>query len=161
LVTLNLDLTWKGFLIAIPIALVVLGASWAGMETYTSRSSFCGGSCHTMTEQYVAWQNDTHNASKNPEGIQANCIDCHFLPGEKYGFKAKYEGLRHLFAYLYDRDAPLPFRPVVKDGACLRSGCHDAGQSTPRLLHPSPSLSSREHHHRFSGAGTTGNRSAG
>jgi nitrate/TMAO reductase-like tetraheme cytochrome c subunit len=127
-VRLNLDLTWKGLLIAIPVALVVLGASWAGMETYTSRSSFCGGSCHTMTEQYVAWQNDTHNASKNPEGIQANCIDCHFLPGEKYGFKAKYVGLRHLFAYLYDRDAPLPIRPVVKDGACLRSGCHDDGK---------------------------------
>jgi hypothetical protein len=34
------------------------------------------------------------------------------------------EGARHLAAYLYDRDAPMPIRPVVKDGACLRSGCH-------------------------------------
>jgi hypothetical protein len=34
------------------------------------------------------------------------------------------EGARHLAAYLYDRDAPLPIRPVVRDGACLRSGCH-------------------------------------
>ncbi len=125
---MRFDLTWKGLLIATPIVLVILGASWAGMETYTSRSSFCGGSCHTMTEQYVAWQNDTHHASKNQEGIQANCVDCHFLPGEKYGLKAKYEGLRHLAAYLYDRDAPLPIRPVIKDGACLRSGCHDDGK---------------------------------
>jgi nitrate/TMAO reductase-like tetraheme cytochrome c subunit len=38
--------------------------------------------------------------------------------------KAKFEGLRHLAAYLYDKKAPLPIRPVVKDGACLSSGCH-------------------------------------
>ncbi|MET0049184.1 MAG: NapC/NirT family cytochrome c, partial [Sedimenticola sp.] len=101
-----------------------LVASWFGVEYYTSRSSFCGGSCHTMTEQYEAWKTNTHHASNNPDGIQAECIDCHFLPGEKYSLKAKYEGLRHLAAYLYNPNAPLPIRPVIKDGACLQSGCH-------------------------------------
>ncbi len=57
--------------------------------------------------------------------MQAECIDCHFLPGEHSSLKAKYEGLRHLAAYLYDPNAPLPIRPVVKDGACLQSGCHN------------------------------------
>ena len=56
--------------------------------------------------------------------MQAECIDCHFLPGKKKSLKAKYEGLRHLAAYLYDPNAPLPIRPVVKDNACLQSGCH-------------------------------------
>jgi len=104
---------------------VFLLAAWGGTEYYTAQSSFCGGSCHTMTEQYEAWQADYHHSSNNPEDMQAECIDCHFLPGEKYGMKAKYEGLRHLAAYLYDPNAPLPIRPVVKDGACLQSGCHD------------------------------------
>jgi len=78
-----------------------------------------------MTEQYEAWKTNYHHAGNNPDGMQADCIDCHFLPGEKYSLKAKYEGLRHLAAYLYDPDAPLPIRPVIKDGACLQSGCHD------------------------------------
>jgi len=104
---------------------VFLLTAWGGTEYYTAQSSFCGGSCHTMTEQYEAWQADYHHQSNNPDEMQAECIDCHFLPGEKYGMKAKYEGLRHLAAYLYDPDAPLPIRPVVKDGACLQSGCHD------------------------------------
>jgi nitrate/TMAO reductase-like tetraheme cytochrome c subunit len=77
-----------------------------------------------MDEQYAAWKNNKHHASKSKDGSQAECIDCHFLPGEKHGFKAKMEGIRHLAAYLYDPEAPLPIRPVIKDGACLQSGCH-------------------------------------
>lgn len=77
-----------------------------------------------MSEQYAAWKADAHHASNNPKQVQADCVECHFLPGEKRSMKAKYAGLRHLFAYLSDRDAPLPIRPVIEDGACLRSGCH-------------------------------------
>jgi nitrate/TMAO reductase-like tetraheme cytochrome c subunit len=106
--------------------IVVFGlTAWGGTEYYTAQSSFCGGSCHTMTEQYEAWQANYHHKSNNPDEMQAECIDCHFLPGEHGSLKAKYEGLRHLAAYLYDPDAPLPIRPVIKDGACLQSGCHD------------------------------------
>lgn len=103
----------------------VLLTAYGGVEYYTSQSSFCGGSCHTMTEQYEAWQSDFHHRSNNPDGMQAECIDCHFLPGEKRSLNAKYVGLRHLAAYLYDPNAPLPIRPVIKDGACLQSGCHN------------------------------------
>ena len=105
--------------------IVFLLTAWGGTEYYTAQSSFCGGSCHAMTEQYEAWKTNYHHKSNNPDEMQAECVDCHFLPGEKYGLKAKYVGLRHLAAYLYDPDAPLPIRPVVKDGACLQSGCHD------------------------------------
>ncbi len=117
--------TWKlAAFITVGIILFLLTA-YGGVEYYTSQSSFCGGSCHTMTEQYEAWKTNTHHKSNNPDGIQADCIDCHFLPGEKHSLKAKYEGLRHLAAYLYDPVAPLPIRPVIKDGACLQSGCHN------------------------------------
>ena len=117
-------LTWSTIGIAVVVLFVFLGASYAGVEYYTSGSEFCGTSCHAMDEPYAAWQADKHHAKNSVDGQQAECIDCHFLPGDKYSLKAKYEGARHLFAYLYDPDAPLPIRPKVPDGACLRSGCH-------------------------------------
>jgi nitrate/TMAO reductase-like tetraheme cytochrome c subunit len=122
---LNIIVNWRLAAFLFTGAVMFLLASWGGVEYYTSQSAFCGGSCHTMTEQYDAWKADYHHADNNPDGMQAGCIDCHFLPGEKYSLKAKYEGLRHLAAYLYDPKAPLPIRPVIKDGACLQSGCHD------------------------------------
>ncbi len=122
---LRFSLTLKGLFIGLAIVAVLVFGAWAGVESYTATSGFCGGSCHTMTEQYVAWKNNKHHASKNAEGKEAGCIDCHFLPGAHRSLKAKWEGLRHLAAYLYDKNAPLPIRPVIKDGACLRSGCHD------------------------------------
>ncbi len=122
---MNLGIDWKVCALSGLALLLILFATYGGVEYYTSQSSFCGGSCHTMTEQYEAWQADYHHKSNNPDGMQAECIDCHFLPGEKRSLKAKFEGLRHLAAYLYDPDAPLPIRPVIKDGACLQSGCHN------------------------------------
>ena len=121
---IRFSLTWTSAALTAIVGAVVLFGAWTAQEAYTSRSEFCGGSCHTMTEQFVAWKNNSHHASKSKDGSQAECVDCHFLPGEKHGFKAKMEGLRHLAAYLYDKEAPLPIRPVIKDGACLQSGCH-------------------------------------
>ena len=122
---MNIRVTWRLTAAVFTGAILFLLASWGGSEYYTAQSSFCGGSCHTMTEQYDAWQSNYHHENNNPDGMQAECIDCHFLPGEHSSLKAKYEGLRHLAAYLYDPNAPLPIRPVVKDGACLQSGCHN------------------------------------
>jgi len=124
-VGINLRVTWRLAALVFAGTILFLLAAYGGVEYYTSQSSFCGGSCHTMTEQYEAWKSNFHNKNNNPEGMQADCIDCHFLPGEKHSLKAKFEGLRHLAAYLYDPDAPLPIRPIIKDGACLQSGCHN------------------------------------
>ncbi len=121
----NVSITKRLAIVVFASAIVFLLVAYEGVEYYTSQSSFCGGSCHTMTEQYEAWKANPHNASNNPDGKQADCVDCHFLPGEHSSLKAKYEGLRHLAAYLYNPDAPLPIRPVIKDGACLQSGCHN------------------------------------
>ena len=121
-------LTWGLSAIILAAGALVLLAAWGGAEYYTAQSSFCGGSCHTMTEQYESWKTNAHYAGNNEQNMQAGCVDCHFLPGEHGSLKAKYEGLRHLAAYLYDRTAPLPIRPVVPDGSCLQSGCHDVGK---------------------------------
>ncbi len=115
----------KGILIAACSILVVVLVGGVGTATYvTSQPAFCGAVCHIMNEPYEAWKKDKHFAPDGDTGKQADCIECHFLPGEKTSFKGTMEGLRHLAAYLYDRDAHMPVRPVVKDGACLRSGCH-------------------------------------
>ncbi len=119
-----LSFGWKALVVAFVALIVVLAGAWEGVEYYTSQNSFCGGNCHIMDEQYQAWKDSKHYAPGGDVAKRANCIDCHFLPGDKRSFKAMMEGARHLAAYLYDRDAPLPIRPVVKDGACLRSGCH-------------------------------------
>ncbi|MBT3094512.1 MAG: NapC/NirT family cytochrome c, partial [Candidatus Thiodiazotropha sp. (ex Lucina pensylvanica)] len=98
---IELRVTWRLMVLIFMGTVLFLLTAWGGFEYYTSQSSFCGGSCHTMTEQYEAWKSNYHYKSNNPEGMQAECVDCHFLPGEKHSMKAKYEGLRHLAAYLY------------------------------------------------------------
>ena len=115
---------WKlGSIWMVVVAVIVLGGvGYGGMEVYTSQSSFCGGACHIMDEQDQAWKNSKHHASNSKDGTQAECIDCHFGPDGKNTFKAKMEGLRHLAAYLYDPNAPLPIRPVIKDKNCEQ--CH-------------------------------------
>jgi nitrate/TMAO reductase-like tetraheme cytochrome c subunit len=123
-VELRLSFGWRALVIASVGFIAVLASGWGGYEYYTSQSSFCGGSCHIMNEQYESWQKSKHYAPGGDKQKAAGCIECHFLPGEKQSFKATMEGARHLAAYLYDRDAHLPIRPVVKDGACMRSGCH-------------------------------------
>lgn len=121
---ISLTFSWITLAFASVALVVVLASAWAGSEYYTSRNSFCGGTCHIMNEQNEAWKKSKHYAPEDDDAKQAGCVDCHFLPGQHASFKAKMEGLRHLAAYLYDRDAHMPVRPVVKDGACLRSGCH-------------------------------------
>ncbi len=123
----HFDITRKLVLTAGAVFVSLFLIFWGSVEYYTTGPAFCGGTCHTMTEQYEAWKTNSHHANNNKDGVQANCVDCHFLPGEKYSVKAKLEGLRHLAAYLYDQNAPLPIRPKIQDGACLRSGCHDDG----------------------------------
>ena len=127
-------LTLKGILIIAVGLFAFVGASYGGMEYYTSQSSFCGGACHIMDEQNLAWKNSKHHASKSENGTQAECVDCHFGPDGKNTMKAKYEGLRHLFAYLYDRNAPLPIRPVIEDKNCLQSGCHSTDKFQDKEL---------------------------
>jgi len=115
---------WITVAVAGVVLIAVLAGAYGEAEYYISRSSFCGTVCHIMDEPYQSWKSSKHYAPDDGPTQHAGCVDCHFLPGEHASFKAKMEGLRHLAAYLYDPDAHMPIRPVVKDGACLQSGCH-------------------------------------
>ncbi|MDJ0951637.1 MAG: cytochrome c3 family protein [Alphaproteobacteria bacterium] len=131
---LSLSFGWRALAIATVALVVVLVGVREGAEYYTSQSSFCGGSCHIMDEPNQSWIDSKHYALDGSAEKRAECIECHFLPGEKRSFKAMMEGARHLAAYLYDRDAHMPIRPVVKDGACLRSGCHSTDKFEDKTL---------------------------
>ena len=115
---------WKALGIVFVVLLVGGAAIAAGGVYYTSQPSFCGGMCHAMTEAYEGWKGSMHHASNNTDGNEATCVECHFLPGEKFTWRAQMRAARHLAAYLYDPDAPLPIRAVVEDGSCLQAGCH-------------------------------------
>lgn len=113
------------FVAVIVVAVVIiLGGGLYAQSTYTKQPAFCGGSCHAMSEQYQSWQTSKHHAKNNEQGHEATCVNCHVLPGEENSLKEKFRGLRHLAAHLYNKNAPLPIRPVVQDASCLRSGCH-------------------------------------
>ena len=115
---------WKALGIVLVVLLVGGVVIAAGGVYYTGTPSFCGGTCHAMTEAYESWKGSMHHASNNADGNEAICVECHFLPGEKLSWRAEMRAARHLAAYLYDPEAPLPIRAVVEDGSCLRAGCH-------------------------------------
>ena len=106
--------TWRlATLVFIGIAVFSLMA-YEGVEYYTAQSSFCGGSCHTMTEQYEAWKSNYHHKDNNPDGMQAGCVDCHFLPGEHSSLKA-------------DITSPKSAKPLVLTGLEVDFGFHMDG----------------------------------
>ncbi|MCU7855493.1 MAG: NapC/NirT family cytochrome c, partial [Candidatus Thiodiazotropha sp. (ex Lucinoma borealis)] len=73
----GIRVTWRLATILFAAAILFLLTAWGGLEYYTAQSSFCGGSCHTMTEQYEAWKSNYHHKNNNPDGMQADCVDCH------------------------------------------------------------------------------------
>lgn len=108
----------KIILIVVPLVLVVLGsATLAGLEVYTSQSSFCG-SCHIMKPYYESWK-----AGKHAEhGV--DCVDCHYAPGEKGSLKAKFKGLGQLFSYLGTDITTVRAPAKVNDLSCGTADCH-------------------------------------
>ena len=72
----------KTLIATIGVILLLVGVSYAGIDYYTAQSAFCGGSCHTMTEQYEAWKRDAHHESNNADGKQAADV-CHVSPMEE------------------------------------------------------------------------------
>ncbi|MEE8392784.1 MAG: NapC/NirT family cytochrome c [Rhodospirillales bacterium] len=130
---LRLSFGWKTVAAITGGLIVLIIGGVAGTEYYTSQSDFCGGTCHAMQEQYEGWKGSKHHAKKNPKNNQADCVECHSLPGENKTPKARFIGLRYLSAYLVDPEIAVPKRPVVKDRSCLVSGCHslDVFQDKP------------------------------
>lgn len=101
-------LTAGGFAVAGLLSLFVL------MQV-TSRSRFCG-TCHYMQPYYQQWKTSSHN--------KVPCIKCHIEPGVKNKMAQKMEAFHEVVSMATGK---YPARPhaEVKDGVCLRPGCHE------------------------------------
>lgn len=111
------------------IGLIIFGAAGlVGSDYYTTRPSFCG-TCHIMGPYYESWSHDLHGEK---HGIL--CVDCHYAPGERFTFKAKFKGLSQVASYFSGRYGAGRPRAHVSDDSCLRSGCHGNGGFLTKML---------------------------
>ncbi|MCP4568921.1 MAG: cytochrome C [FCB group bacterium] len=73
-------------------ALVVI-VIYSGTKAYEATDSvtFCGETCHVVMEpQSVTYHNSPH--------ARVPCVECHIGPGASFWVKAKFDGVRQLFA---------------------------------------------------------------
>ncbi len=101
---------------------IVLGAiGVGGAEYYTGTPDFCG-SCHVMDPYYESWTADMHGRR-----LDVRCVDCHYAPGERHTFMAKFKGLSQAVSYFSGRSGGSRPRAHVSDDSCLTSKCHGDG----------------------------------
>lgn len=111
------------------LVLMVLGAAGVGgAEYYTGRPEFCG-TCHVMDPYYKSWAHDKHGAK-----FGVRCVDCHYAPGEKFTFKAKFKGLSQATSYFSGRYGSARPRAHVANASCLVSGCHGDNEFRSKSL---------------------------
>lgn len=104
------------------LVFMVMGAvGIGGAEYYTGRPDFCG-SCHVMDPYYESWSADIHGSK-----LGVRCIDCHYAPGERHTFMAKFRGLSQAASYFSGRSGGSRPRAHVNDASCLTSKCHGDG----------------------------------
>lgn len=122
---------WKriGLIVA---GLIVLGSvAFAGTVLATESNSFCV-SCHELDYAYTGWERSTH--VNNPEGVVANCVDCHVPPQLLDLTFSKVDSLNELYSH-WIKPSSDPFwwqqnlprlqaraHERMKDDNCLR--CH-------------------------------------
>lgn len=110
------------------IFVAVAGAGLGGAEYYTATPKFCS-SCHIMEPYYESWSHDKHGAK-----LDVRCVDCHYAPGERFTFKAKFKGLSQATSYFSGRAGGSRPRAHVSDEGCLTSGCHGDHEYLDELL---------------------------
>lgn len=110
--------------------MVCLGAMVVGgSEYWTAQPAFCR-SCHIMEPYWQSWSHDLHGAK-----LGVRCVDCHYAPGERFTFKAKFKGLSQATSYFSGRAGGARPRAHVSDASCLTSACHgDEKYLTDKLL---------------------------
>ena len=106
--------------VAIGAAIISVPAIYGVQQAYryTDAVSFCGASCHSMTPEYVTYQQSPH--------AHVACAECHVAPGNAGYAASKIRGMTELVETIqndYPRPIPVPveaLRPVR--GNCER--CH-------------------------------------
>lgn len=74
-------------------AFLIVMVIYSGTKAYDATDSvaFCGKTCHTVMEpQSVTYQNSPH--------ARVPCVECHIGPGASFWVRAKFDGIRQLYA---------------------------------------------------------------
>ena len=93
-----------GFVILTVVNMVILGV--LGYEGYhfTDSPYFCGMVCHNvMAPEHTAFKRSPHG--------RVSCVECHIGPGAEWFVRAKFSGLRQVYAVAtnsYSRPIPVP-----------------------------------------------------
>lgn len=110
----------------------------------TSKSEFCGATCHEMNTAYKTWELSPHGANKS--GVRVECVDCHLPPKDKFfthlaakSYEGAKDGIKHVFGGEYDLDKirKKVFEHIPSQ-RCLH--CHDS-----LLTKPSGSAARKAH----------------
>jgi nitrate/TMAO reductase-like tetraheme cytochrome c subunit len=110
--------------IGLVVGLVVLiGIGIAGVKTYdyTESSSFCGTTCHVMDPQYVRFEQSPH--------ANVACAQCHIGPGASFFVRSKIDGLRQVYATIFDTYSR-PIKSPVKNLRPARETCETCHSPT-------------------------------
>lgn len=106
-------LLWAG-----GVGFLLMGLTIGTTEYYTATPTFCR-SCHIMEPYWQSWNKDIHGSK-----FHVRCVDCHYAPGERFTFKAKFKGLSQATSYFSGRAGGARPRAHVADASCLVSDCH-------------------------------------
>jgi nitrate/TMAO reductase-like tetraheme cytochrome c subunit len=99
--------------------LLLLGGSGLVVaEHKTSQPGFCA-SCHIMQPYYDSWTEDVHGRK-----LDVSCVECHYAPGERTTFKAKFKGLSQVTSYFSGRYGATRPRAHVSNASCMTAKCH-------------------------------------
>ncbi len=113
--------TWswkKRIIVGALTAVVGFAAMMGGAEYYTAQPAFCR-SCHIMEPYWQSWNHDLHSSK-----LGVRCVDCHYAPGERFTFHAKFKGLSQATSYFSGRAGGSRPRAKVNDASCTTSACH-------------------------------------
>lgn len=123
---------WKRVLTVIGVTFLGMallgGIALGGAEYYTARPEFCR-SCHVMEPYFLSWSRDVHGAK-----LHVRCVDCHYAPGERHTFEAKFKGLSQAASYFSGRYGASRPRAHFNEASCLTSSCHGDGSYKNKVL---------------------------
>lgn len=105
-------------LIVLSVLSVVGLAGFFALDNYTASAQFCGSTCHLMEPVYETWKKDKHKEKK------VECVDCHYVHGERNTFEARFKALTELFIFLSKNPKEVHTRAKVRDESCVTSDCH-------------------------------------
>ncbi len=95
--------------------------AYSGTRAYeaTDNVAFCGQTCHSVMEPQWATYLDSPHA-------RVACVDCHIGPGASFWVKSKVDGLRQVYATMFDtypRPIPTPIEDL-RPAQATCEGCH-------------------------------------